>query len=62
MVFDWGGLAGVTHAAVYDESDEVALPNPSEAWKKRAADTLLDCGVVAGSPVGGHFYIVRIAC
>lgn len=63
MVFDWGGFAGVTHAAVYDESDEVALPadKQSAAWKKRAAHTLLNCGVW-GSPVGGHFYLVRIGC
>jgi hypothetical protein len=62
-VFEWGGFAGVTHAVVYDESDEIGLPpnQQSETWKIRIAPTMLDCGVW-GTPAGGHFYIVRIGC
>ena len=33
----------------------------SEAWKKKAENTELECNVVA-TPQGGHFYIVRMGC
>ena len=61
-VFGWGGFV-VGHGVVYDESDEIALPaaEQSAAWKARIAETELTCGAW-GTPVGGHFYIVRIGC
>jgi hypothetical protein len=61
-VFDWGGF-GVSHAVVYDDSDEIQLPpeNQSESWKRRIQGTELECGVW-GSPLGNHFYLVRIGC
>ncbi|MFI4987222.1 MAG: hypothetical protein ACHQF3_07260 [Alphaproteobacteria bacterium] len=61
-IFNWGGFT-ISHAVVYDESDEIMLPaeRQSEAWKKRIAGTDLECGVW-GRPVGGHFHIVRFGC
>ncbi len=62
VIFDWGGL-GVSHAVVYDESDQIALaPNERSAeWQRRASGTELKCGV-SGSSAGAHFYIVRLGC
>ncbi len=61
-IFDWGGF-GVSHAVIYDESDEIILSKEeqSAAWKERIAGTELACGVW-GEPVGNHFYVVRIGC
>jgi hypothetical protein len=61
-VFNWGGFV-ISHAVVYDESDQVLLPaeKQSPSWKKKIAGTELDCGVW-GDPMGDHFYIVRIGC
>jgi hypothetical protein len=42
----------------YDESDEIASSQPSEAWKQRAKEI-----GVAGSgyrPLYGHFYLVDL--
>ncbi|MGO8866487.1 MAG: hypothetical protein ACLQME_08305 [Alphaproteobacteria bacterium] len=61
-IFDWGGF-GVSHAIVYDESDEIiSKEEDSPDWKKRIKGTELVCGLMGAEPVGGHFYIVRIAC
>jgi hypothetical protein len=51
------------HLAVYDESDEVALPDAqrSPEWQARGRDTPLESGVGYVASMGGHFYIVRIS-
>jgi hypothetical protein len=59
--WNWGGFV-VGHAVVYDESDEIVLPQPSAAWKKRVADTDIGMCGVWGTPLGDHFYLVRIGC
>ncbi len=61
-IFDWGGFV-VSHAVVYDESDEIVMPvvQQSAAWKKRIAGTELECGAW-GTSLGQHFYLVRIGC
>jgi hypothetical protein len=60
-IWRWGGF-GIGHAIVYDESDEIVLPEQSLAWKKRVADTeVATCGVW-GSSLGDHFYLVRTGC
>jgi hypothetical protein len=61
-IFRWGGFV-ISHAVVYDESDEIVLSaaQQSAAWKARIAGTELECGVW-GSPVGDHFYLVRMGC
>jgi hypothetical protein len=51
------------HLVVYDESDEVALPEAqrSPAWQARVSDTPLESGVPYVAPQGEHFYIVRVS-
>ena len=56
----WGWDATMTHelGLAYDESDEIASSQPSEAWKQRAKEI-----GVAGSgyrPLYGHFYLVDL--
>jgi hypothetical protein len=60
-IWRWGGFM-VGHAVVYDESDEIALPEQSPAWKKRVADTDVGMCGAWGSPLGDHFYLVRTGC
>jgi len=62
--WDWGGLGFTGHGVVYDESDEVLLPEQSAAWKSRAehTQTELVCGVAPGKPLGDHFYCVDVYC
>lgn len=58
----WAGTSNY-HLVVYDESDEVALPEEqrSASWKEKVADTALSYGVGYLRPLGNHFYIVRIS-
>jgi len=52
----------IGHGVVYDESDEILLPAPSQSWKQRVANTeIATCGVW-GTRVEGHFYLVRTGC
>jgi hypothetical protein len=60
-IWRWGGF-GIGHAVVYDESDEIVLPEQSSAWKKRVANTEVGSCGVWGSPLGNHFYLVRTGC
>lgn len=62
MLFERDGFMNSSTAFVYDESDEIALPDSarSDAWKKRASD-LERCGFEV-KPMGGHFYYVLIMC
>jgi len=52
------------HAVVFDESDGIvaACAAPSAAWLTRVKGTKLACGVMGAVPLGGHFYMTRIAC
>jgi hypothetical protein len=59
-MWHWGGFV-IGHAVVYDESDEILLPEQSSAWKERVANTEVSCGAW-GSPLGNHFYLVRTGC
>jgi hypothetical protein len=56
----WGWDATMTHelGLAYDESDEIASSQPSEAWKQRAKEV----GVVGSGyrPLYGHFYLVDL--
>lgn len=61
VVWLWGGF-GVGRGVVYDESDEIALPEQSQAWKQRVANTEVGMCGVWGKPVGNHFYLVRTGC
>jgi hypothetical protein len=56
-----GGF-GIGHGVVYDESDEIVLPEPSSAWKKRVANTEVGMCGAGGTPLGNHFYLVRTGC
>jgi hypothetical protein len=56
-----GGF-GIGHAVVYDESDEIARPEQSPAWKKRVADTEVGMCGAWGTPLGNHFYLIRTGC
>lgn len=49
------------HLVVYDESDEVALPEAqrSPAWQARVRDSPLESAIGYVASQGGHFYIVR---
>jgi hypothetical protein len=53
------GGAGINnyHLVVYDESDEVALPDAqrSPGWNARIAGTQLEIGVGYTRPLGDHF-------
>ncbi len=51
------------HLVVYDESDEVALPDArrSPAWQARIRDTKLESGTTYVAAQGEHFYIVRVS-
>jgi hypothetical protein len=60
-MWHWGGF-GIGHAVVYDESDEIFLPEQSSAWKKRVADTEVGSCGAWGSSLGNHFYLVRTGC
>ena len=60
-IWRWGGF-GIGHAVVYDESDEIAQPEQSPAWKKRVADTEVGMCGAWGTPLGNHFYLIRTGC
>ena len=51
------------HLVVYDESDEIALPDArrSPAWQARIRDTRLESGTPYVAAQGEHFYIVRVS-
>jgi hypothetical protein len=51
------------HLVVYDESDEVALPEAqrSPTSQARIRDTPLESGAPYVAPQGEHFYIVRVS-
>jgi hypothetical protein len=56
-----GGFV-IGHGVVYDESDEIVLPEQSPAWKKRVANTEVGLCGAWGVPLGNHFYLVRTGC
>ena len=60
-VWVWGGFV-IGHGVVYDESDEIVLPEQSPAWKKRVANTEVGSCGAWGLPLGNHFYLVRTGC
>jgi hypothetical protein len=60
-IWRWGGF-GIGHAVVYDESDEIALPEKSSAWKQRVGGTEVGLCGARGSSLGNHFYLVRTGC
>lgn len=69
LVFNRGGMVWASRGYVYDESDEVILPQSqqSASWKERADNTELTCGYFA-EPLPGHlsysrhWYIASFAC
>jgi hypothetical protein len=62
VVFNWGGVFGLSQAVVYDESDEMDSTHRSAAWKARADLTELSCGAYGTTPLGDHFYLVSLSC
>lgn len=64
VIFIWEVDFGPSQGAVYDESDEIALPigKQSPAWHKQADHTLLSCESYDAWPAGGHFYLVDFGC
>ena len=60
-IWHWGGFV-IGHAVVYDESDEIVLPEQSSAWKKRVANIEVGSCGAWGSSLGNHFYLVRTGC
>jgi hypothetical protein len=60
-LWQWGGF-GIGHAVIYDESNEIVLPEQSSAWKERVANTEVGSCGAWGSPLGNHFYLVRTGC
>lgn len=60
----WGGITDF-HLVVYDESDEIGLPDDqhSSSWKARFARGWPQIAAGAGyvKSVGDHFYIVRVS-
>lgn len=64
-LFYWGGFLLTSHEILYDESDEIVLPEDerSEAWSRRAAQTDAgDCPLLGYSTLGNHFYLVTFHC
>lgn len=63
MLVNRGGLL-ISHGVIFDETDEILLPETdrSRRWKEKAAKNEIGCGVLGASPVGDHFYIVRLGC
>jgi hypothetical protein len=61
VIWHWGGFI-IGHGVVYDESDEILLPEHSSAWSKRVAATEVGMCGAWGIPLGDHFYLVRTGC
>jgi hypothetical protein len=61
MSWNWGGFVQ-SKGVVYDESDEIAAPHQSQAWRSRAEKTDLACDFMGYTPLGGHFYLVGFGC
>jgi hypothetical protein len=63
-LFYWRGWLLKSTEVVYDESDEITLPQDkhSEGWLKRAARTDAECPVLGHFSMGSHFYIVTFDC
>jgi hypothetical protein len=59
-VWNWGGFI-FSRGVVYDESDEIAAPTQSLAWKERAKTSELSCGF-GFRPKGDHLYRVWFHC
>jgi hypothetical protein len=57
-VWKWGGILNPANGVVYDDSDEIASDNPSQAWKKKADRR----GIIGyGYPRAmGHFYFADL--
>jgi len=62
-LFDWGDDITSFRVVIYDEADELLLPEErrSGGWKKRLYGSYEKCAV-GGYPVGDHFYIAEIGC
>ena len=61
--FNWEGWMSISFGVLYDESDEVEKHSTdrSAAWNARA-DKQLDCEIIGGMPLGGHFYLIELGC
>jgi hypothetical protein len=62
-VFDWGDDFTGFYVVIYDEADQLLLPEGqrSDAWRKRLYGANAKC-TASGYPVGDHFYIAEVAC
>jgi hypothetical protein len=58
IVWVWGEWVAPDYGVLYDETDQIASDNPSEAWKKRAESE----GVIRSGyrHIVGHFYFVAL--
>jgi hypothetical protein len=69
LIFNRGGMSWASRGYVYDEADEVLLPETlrSATWKARADQTELTCGYFAQRFPGDfsytrHWYIASFNC
>jgi len=63
-VFNWGGMVWASKGIVYDESDEVALPEgqQSASWLARPGRAELACSGYGTTPLWGHYYLASFPC
>lgn len=63
MRFEWGGFLGNFVEVIYDEADQLALPDGQQSaeWLNRARGGFGVCEFKA-RPLGEHFYVVNFSC
>ena len=63
-VFNWGGMIWSSRGVVYDESDEIVLPQgqQSAAWLDIARKSELGCGHWNENRLWDHYYLVSFPC
>jgi len=61
--FEWGGFLGNFVEVIYDEVDQLALPEGQQSaeWLDRARGGFGVCEFKA-RPLGEHFYVVNFSC
>lgn len=63
-VFHRGGIVWAANGLVFDESDEVMLPQVAQSQRAQRAilQSELGCGPYRVLPLGGHFYAADFSC
>ncbi len=62
--WDWGGMVWCSTGIVYDETDQVSLPEGRQSvdWLERASHTELSCEGYAVQPLWDHYYLASFPC